>query len=707
MQVVTPEAYLATLVRRLAAVDRATSYLEGGDKDARRGFIGDLRRAQRDCRMTALLYDHTVVAVAGDQGAGKTRLMRLLYDLDTEWLGDNAGRGEYLPVLVLEDARVSKAEGCLYRWDDQTAPGAPRGEAVTAEGFRKAVTAWGDDLVLPVLRVPPRYFGGAANSGFLLLPGYEKITAKNRAWQDFMRLALVASSACILVTNGGLLAQAQDAIRTDLQKNQLAGVQPVIAVTGTETLPRQRRQELRETAAARFGVPLDGVVCTGVGDPAYEDAIRQELRAALGRQGGVGLRARDRQLEDLEELSLHVGLVVSEARQAVRSGRDAQPESEELRLEIMDVLDRAIEDMRADYRRNLEAKLAGVERQALAAARHDFDEAETGWMARFRDVKDNVLLKGVRAEERMHARLQAAVEDSGGGAAFAPVHATLLADLSRSQLALPEPSAPEPAGALSELPDGTGEVTILDRAAPSGTQKSLQALQGVLAQRRDHNSALPDRQDAQEMRGAVRLLPAIATTYMSAMQSGVIAVTGPGQVPTTDLREILQDVTDTTVEMHGLTKPLLKAAAGVLAIDVAVDGEVDSIPAFARALMSVVQGPGSTVGSAAVGAVGPVGMAIGAAVIAYAVISSLEKQQARGRAHVTEAIGSAFREQRTRHLAQFDELMSWIRRRVSDRLEVLLRLDEGLGNQLRATLAIDDLREAQTSFLEEMRGRTA
>jgi hypothetical protein len=157
MQTGTPEAYLATLVRCLKTVDAATTYLE---EVARSDFRDDLRRAVRDCQMTGLLYDHTLVAIAGDQGAGKTRLMRLLYDLDTAWLDDNAGRGEYLPVLVLEDPGIVEVHGCIYRWNDETNPGEPRGEAVTAENFQKAVRNWmGMCWNIPVLRVPERYFG--------------------------------------------------------------------------------------------------------------------------------------------------------------------------------------------------------------------------------------------------------------------------------------------------------------------------------------------------------------------------------------------------------------------------------------------------------------------------------------------------------------------------------------------------------------------
>jgi hypothetical protein len=175
MQTGTPEAYLATLVRCLKTVDAATTYLE---EVARSDFRDDLRRAVRDCQMTGLLYDHTLVAIAGDQGAGKTRLMRLLYDLDTAWLDDNAGRGEYLPVLVLEDPGIVEVHGCAsiagtmrpIQENRVVRPSLPK------ISRKRCGTGWGC--------AGTRFFAFPSgtlahkNRGFLLLPGYERITAK-------------------------------------------------------------------------------------------------------------------------------------------------------------------------------------------------------------------------------------------------------------------------------------------------------------------------------------------------------------------------------------------------------------------------------------------------------------------------------------------------------------------------------------------------
>lgn len=52
-------------------------------------------------------------------------------------------------------------------------------------------------------------------------------------------------------------------------------------------------------------------------------------------------------------------------------------------------------------------------------------------------------------------------------------------------------------------------------------------------------------------------------------------------------------------------------------------------------------------------------------------------------------------------------MMDWLKGRVSERLQIMLRLDEMLGHRLRAQLAISDLAEARACFQEEARAQLA
>src|SRR5262249_42824274 len=65
----------------------------------------------RSTYLAELLSEHYLVAVAGAQGAGKTTLVREIYGLDRTWLRDNPGRGERVPVMIVEREAATGAAG--------------------------------------------------------------------------------------------------------------------------------------------------------------------------------------------------------------------------------------------------------------------------------------------------------------------------------------------------------------------------------------------------------------------------------------------------------------------------------------------------------------------------------------------------------------------------------------------------------------------
>ena len=55
----------------------------------------------RKLRITRGLANTKYIAISGTQGAGKTKLIREIYNLDNIWLPDNEGRGEHYHFLLL------------------------------------------------------------------------------------------------------------------------------------------------------------------------------------------------------------------------------------------------------------------------------------------------------------------------------------------------------------------------------------------------------------------------------------------------------------------------------------------------------------------------------------------------------------------------------------------------------------------------------
>lgn len=90
----------------LESLNNALRHLRGACTDLGNEEIDDkLLEVMRRLLLAQVLGDTWVVAVGGSQGAGKTTLMACLYGLleaEDKWLEGNEGRGEKMPVLVLE-----------------------------------------------------------------------------------------------------------------------------------------------------------------------------------------------------------------------------------------------------------------------------------------------------------------------------------------------------------------------------------------------------------------------------------------------------------------------------------------------------------------------------------------------------------------------------------------------------------------------------
>jgi hypothetical protein len=681
----TPEAHLEALVERLIAVRTATRFMSD---EAREDFDALLEAMIRSAQTMRLLADHRVIAVAGTQSAGKTRLMRGLYDLDDAWLADNQGRGEYVPVLVIEQEGLTKPEGLLQGWSAQGGFEEPR--AVSAQDFQQAVTSWGMVMALPILRVPRRYFA-QPQCGFLLLPGYEEITADNKPWQQLMRLALVASNACILVTDKQRLAEQQDAIVADIRQDYLASVEPVIVITKTEDETEEHCQQLRARAAERFGVSLHATVCTGVGDADYAATWRKALSEALARCGGIGDEARQRQLDELKMFNRQIETIGTRVRKALRNAAVDSAVGEAQHDELLAIFDEAKDALQKTYVENLAHKLDAIRSTAKGQAIEDYNDNEvklTG-SSLWRMTVEAVTRDFNASDKRMGERLRTALTNAGGGAEFA---------------------APTPNYCLKARPGNCR----WQRQLPSRCFRR-RATRRVNAKRRSSRSPLkrqirsgrccpsgsriasarrqPLSLREWEMRSSCcpRSAPLIAMMQQGAVQAyqhdaGV-------KLDSTAILKSMEEAKGAGEQFLGLNTDFVKAIAGIVLVDVAVDGEANAIPALVNAILGsggAVAAPWITGG-------------IAAATITYSLLWALNQHQARRRDHIGEEINRALDYQLAAHIRAFEALMGELRGRLSFQIRVSLGLGEDVGQRYCTLAALQDLKMTHRRFLEAAR----
>lgn len=348
---VRPETLLPPLNRSLLRLRAAAVDLQDTTID------DDAVKVLRRTTIPEILGNRYLVAVAGAQGAGKTTLIREIYDLDDTWLGSaDAGQGERVPVMVVEDETAKSASGWAIEINGAGLDTRP----IPPEDFRRSLSGLIDSRLALGLTVPATLFG-KTDRGFLLLPGYESVSPSNQEWQTLMRQAMVAAPAVLVVVDRALLASdAQHAIMEDLRDEYVQGVLPLVVISKTERLDADdpERVELHERAATLFALApeQERIVMAGSGDPAYREVWLPHLREVLSR-GLPG--TRQMRLRQLDHLRHTVRREVRDLRNHVRDAAYGEPDNPEARSyrKCLEHFDDAKLQAVAEYTRSVRSEL--------------------------------------------------------------------------------------------------------------------------------------------------------------------------------------------------------------------------------------------------------------------------------------------------------------------------------------------------------------
>ncbi|HCF1383045.1 TPA: hypothetical protein NH842_006118, partial [Pseudomonas aeruginosa] len=359
----------------------------------RPALVSILRKLRIARELSSVYY----ICVAGSQSAGKTRLIRELYDLGEGWLADNQGRGERIPVFILEK-ECDAPYAVIVKYDAQ---GNEQEEKISQDVFRALISGYdnsGDlDCMFPKLYVPRRYFDGQ-RCGFVLLPGYEMLNPDNVEWQGLMRHTLVHSLGSILVTDRTRVADnSQKQILNDLVARYFPDRKPAIAVTKTETLTSGQMDELAGTVAEVFQIrsdEQDRVIFTGVGDETYRSAWTSKLIQVINKyalSAGGSDAGRLRELEKLLDTEL------ATVKAALENELDAQSISEHLTERQADrmreVFTKASERYRNRYAKRLREHTNSYLGQVKDIAEKKYNAEEEGITNKLRHAANFLTLR--------------------------------------------------------------------------------------------------------------------------------------------------------------------------------------------------------------------------------------------------------------------------------------------------------------------------
>lgn len=713
-----PELLLSNLNRVALELRGAIALL--GDTSLKQELDTVIRRLF----VAELLSKEWVVAIGGSQGAGKTTLLQLMYDLgardlapEQQWLPANAGRGECLPVLVVEDESLHEAKGFIRALEVDPVTDRCRiteNPVSSPLEFRRATTGQLENVLIPVLRVPRRYFEFPGQA-FLLLPGYEPQHAENQSWQALMRQALVGASACIVVTDQTRLANAQQrSILKDLQNNQLAGTEPIIVISKTENLLNNlaQQRELCQTAGDVFEIPESKqekfILCTG-SSPESIGQWRPRLASTLREVSSGSALSRQRQLDYLEQLvtqDLTSVLANIKTKFALHAGQADEVGVDVIKA-IRENFDSSKKLLRREYKKTLDESLQKHFSEAWDCLDSTLIQDHEGFLNKVGGFFDTV------GEQRR--KLLGDIKSAWGHPGrFADVHTEILGQISSKKLGRDSSVPLATPAAVSSLPESRKALACLGYTDDCGkpvvwrepSEETRRNLAIVFFPGRDDDGE--SAQNSKELVNSIKLLPAL-TLEFARMSSLFPETLGVDPANLTLFSEVkgtaaAKRVRDDFTELQKVGSDVIKGLAIMLAIDGAADGKIQTIPALLEAL-GLGGGEAAAAGGLTLAGAATAMLAVG--MLTYSVLQEVNRRDIQARS-VAYAILEDMREQyMTHYLEHFDIMMDSVRRKMQDCLAVRYRLDETIMRRDRLAKAIADVASLKLDLEDQLGSRRA
>lgn len=703
-------------------------------KDVRKNELEDSKDAPRQQKLRARIIDcirklrinrelgeHYYVAVAGGQSAGKTRLVRELYGLDQKWLTDNEGRGEHLPVFVIETPNIREPYATQIVLDPETRE--INEEPIDHEAFRAFAKGAhpNENALYPKLHVPERYFPNQ-QLGFVLLPGYEVLNEANMAWQEVMRHTLRHALGCLFVTDKTRLADSQQIeMQRELSRKQFGDREFAVAISKTENASVDAREQLRRTAIEVFNLKPEQhnqVVCTGIG----ADFVAQwsaELMSAVNANSRAASTSFALRLNDLIEVAdTDILRIAEELDRLMQEGTVESVAATSQRDEVMQLFD----DAQAKYRRRLDREMnehtqnlaASVQKEAIDA----YIKEEEGFQ--------NTVIEGVKRffnttsgeRERIHVDR---VISRWNSEATTISDFAVLSKLAHDRLDVPYEQSKVTAEKISSDPIaalGYDEVRADIQAAEVTESKAVREyLVRLLKPQKNSPEPSLSADDRPSFTVAVKLIPALTMEYLRVNQA--VAFAGAkrengisARLETESLGQVLEKTVNGLPQFKGAATNLLRTIGCILAVDVAIDGTVDTIPGLIHAIFgggAAAAGAGGTAAGSAAAATGlgatlslAAAGVIGVGYVAYQATTAAQRADAAHRGFIRSAVSNLAAKHVDRWMDIYDDAMERVADRLREGLTLAYNLDTHVAHNDSLLRAMSHLETARLNLVRNV-----
>ena len=230
------------------------------------------------------MMNKKIICISGLQGAGKTTLIKNMYNLDEGFLNISLGRGEKIPVFINE--KKNCIEPCMFgvymginngnyfrdkiKLSQEEFIEASKGNEIDNKQYMYL------EIELPFRHIENEY------TSLMLLPGFED---KKDYWRNLIEFALNSSDASIFVFNQSSSAYIENSSKMQ-QTKELFGNNVIYAISHSD-LSKDNNNEVKLTCIKNLDIPeieSDRVVCIGeFKDDKINEKWITQLKLALDR----------------------------------------------------------------------------------------------------------------------------------------------------------------------------------------------------------------------------------------------------------------------------------------------------------------------------------------------------------------------------------------------------------------------------------------
>lgn len=667
MSMNNPEVYLFSFSKTVKNLLRASAAIHNPELEK------ELSKIYRKITISEIFYNKYIIAISGLQGAGKTNMIKEIYEIPDTVIDPNLGRGEKTPVMITEGAysEYSFSKKVIHKeGDDVNIKDIP----ISVEEFSQLTKRFTAEVVLLELKVPFRMFSDTEKS-FVLLPGIEDSCEE---FQEMLMHALVSSATCIFLFDEVRYADARNTAAINKIMSVFMQAKPIFTLTMADRSINENK-DLFENFKRDFDIKDDDrIIITGKGKD-FKKEWMPKLMSALDRYRNIEGEFRKQQFRNLKSLLIDdLGNTITRLEnelEMIKIGENVHRREVENSLKM---LREKVAALRKEYSERLKQNLN--HQGGEARSRIDKIFADKGlW-----DGIVDFFTKDAVKRQLLQEKIKEAWSESAGKSSHSAILKTINYIQWKEGLLL----------------NGNAPATGEEIVKKGKYNEDYLEIDDDLYN--DYKILLrPEKTDSIDWKFSDKLEKNIRRMPTLILESARITTAFPNFFKVDNVNysvkmvQTVNQVADDYGDLVGGHSKIIKASALMLGLDAAYDGKIDSIPHLFQALS------GASAGSFAMTAATGVSVVLGGMFIYKSILNQIDKSDLKNIIAANSVISQLIDHHHAFYLQYFDDIMDIMLNRVQDTFIERYHLSEEFTRKEALTKAIADAKKIRNDFRAE------